>query len=50
MYLNGKEVVRTDFAGTSQVNIEGGTMRLGSWDNSGAQDFSGVLDEVRIYD
>ena len=50
MYLNGKEVVRTDFAGSTQVNIEGGTMRLGSWDNSGQQDFSGVLDEVRIYD
>jgi hypothetical protein len=49
IYLNGKEVVRTDFAGTSQVNIEGNTVRLGSWDNSGTLDFSGILDEVRIY-
>ena len=49
IYLNGEEIARSDFAGTSQIHIEGNSVRLGGWDDSVNQDFSGVLDEVRIY-
>ena len=49
LYIDGEEVVMTDFAGTNQAHIEGGSLRLGSWDNSANHYFSGVLDEVRIY-
>ena len=49
LYLDGEEVIMTDFAGTNQAHIEGGTLRLGSWDNSANHDFSGIIDEVRIY-
>ncbi|MDG0965255.1 MAG: hypothetical protein P8O23_09315, partial [Opitutales bacterium] len=49
IYLNGEEIARTDFAGTSQIHIEGNSVRFGGWDNTVNMDFSGVLDEVRIY-
>ena len=50
LYLNDEEVVRTDFAGTDQATIEGNSLRIGSWNTSSNQYFSGILDEVRIYD
>ena len=43
-------MVRTDFAGTDQATIEGNSPRIGSWNTSSNQYFSGILDEVRIYD
>ena len=49
IYLNGDEIASTDFAGVGQANVEGNTLRLGSWDVSASLDFSGVLDEFRIY-
>ena len=49
LYLNDEEVVRTDFAGTDQGTIEGNSSRIGSWNTSNNQYFSGILD-VRIYD
>ncbi len=50
IYLDGVEVVRTDFAGNANAHIEGNTLRIGSWNSNSNYDFSGVLDDVRIYD
>ena len=49
LYLDGEEIVFTDFAGTGRSLVEGNTLRLGAWGNSPNHDFSGILDEVRIY-
>jgi hypothetical protein len=49
IYFNGNEVVNTDFAGVGEANLEGNTLRIGSWNDNSKMDFSGILDEVRIY-
>ena len=49
IYLNGAEIVRTDFAGTGKPMLKETLLELVPGTIHQILDFSGLLDEVRIY-
>ena len=48
LYLDGRLVQQTS-SPTSSITLEGTHARIGSWDDDSGADFTGLIDEVRIY-
>ena len=50
LYVDGEQAGFLPLGPTSNTRMEGSSIRIGSWDNSGDFDFNGLIDEVRLYD
>ncbi|MBC8349631.1 MAG: LamG domain-containing protein, partial [Verrucomicrobia bacterium] len=50
LYVDGEQAGFLPVGPTSNTRMEGSSVRIGSWDNSGDFDFNGLIDDVRLYD